>query len=89
MTNERAAQALERLMTIPGDGFTFNEMSEAMRMGANALRAQRRQPNEPLTGLLKIGDSFHGMKIIALDALAGTITLSGWKPFHCKLGQEE
>lgn len=39
MTNERAAQALERLMTIPGDGFTFNEMSEAMRMGANALRA--------------------------------------------------
>lgn len=54
-----------------------------------ALRAQQEMPNEPLTGPLKIGDSFHGMKIIGLDALARTITFSGWEPFHRKPGQEK
>lgn len=55
MTNERAVQALLRLTTIPGDGFSFDEIAEAMRMGANALRARQEQPDEPLTGPLTIG----------------------------------
>lgn len=54
----------------------------------DALITRQEQPNEPLTGPLKIGDSVHGMKIIGLDALVGTITLSGWKPFHRKPEQE-
>lgn len=62
MMNERAAQALERLTTIPGDGFTFDEISEAMRMGAHALRTQQ-EPNEPLEIIFGRGE-------IAVDTVA-------------------
>lgn len=70
-------------------GFTADDFNKYLDAADKALRAQHEQPNEPLTGPLRIGDFVHGMKIIGLDALAGTITLSGWESFYCKLEQEE
>lgn len=64
------------------------DMGLTMQQALDALHAQQ-ELNEPLTGPLKIGDSFYGMKIIGFDALTRTITLSSYKPFHRKPEQEE
>lgn len=48
MTNERAAQVLERLTAFSGPEIPVNDIYKAAELGAAALRAQQ-EPNEPLT----------------------------------------
>ncbi|NCE63703.1 hypothetical protein D1159_03695 [Pseudoflavonifractor sp. 524-17] len=41
MTIEKAIKTLERKTTIPGDGFSFVQIEEALEMAISALRAQQ------------------------------------------------
>lgn len=49
MTNEEAIKILERGSKIPGDGYTWEQIVEALRIAVQALKREEPSLGEPLT----------------------------------------
>ena len=50
MTRAEAIKILERRTTIPGDGYTFEQINEALDLALSALRGPTREMVEEMRG---------------------------------------
>ena len=79
MTRAEAIAILERRTTIPGDGYTFEQINEALDLALAALRGPTREMVERMRGEWEWYDEEIG------SPLVGTEREWGWRCSKCKV----